>query len=232
MGCLRRFVVIGLLVALAVGLVADRGAAYVVGRLAERGLEREGLGSPEVTAHGFPFLTQLAGRELDEVEVEAATVARGGFTGQDLRVRALDVSLEGTSTLGFGSVEGEATVAYAAVAAAAGLPADALQTAGDLVQVTRSARVLGREVTVVGRASLAVRGARVVVAPQEVRVLGAGGAELSAPALLRAARDLVRVGYSVRGLPAGLRVTDVRPVQGGLRVSFDGGPGTFSRSVP
>jgi hypothetical protein len=102
--------------------IADRVAVHFAeGEAADRVRSSEGLAeTPDVSIHGFPFLTQVAGGELDDVEVgikhyQAAT----GKAGQTIRIDDLKAHMKGVSFSGdyssatAAAATGSATIPYA-----------------------------------------------------------------------------------------------------------------------
>ncbi|GAB2777969.1 DUF2993 domain-containing protein [Nocardioides salsibiostraticola] len=83
-----------LLVLLILVLAVDRGGDLIAEQASEASLqESQGLANrPEVSIGGFPFLTQVATREFDEIDVVATGIALdGGLTLNRLRVVLGDV---------------------------------------------------------------------------------------------------------------------------------------------
>ncbi|QCB92384.1 DUF2993 domain-containing protein [Cellulomonas shaoxiangyii] len=76
----------------ALGLAEDRAREVVTQQLAV-------TGEPDVTIHGFPFLTQLAARELDDVDAAAAGLTLEGIDATDVRVTAQGVGLTEPATV-------------------------------------------------------------------------------------------------------------------------------------
>ncbi|WP_105974092.1 LmeA family phospholipid-binding protein [Streptomyces geranii] len=113
-----------LIVAVVLGglfVIADRVAVgFAEDEVADRLRASEGLAStPDVSIKGFPFLTQVAGGELDDVEVgmkdyEAAT----GVSGQKIRIDDLSARMRGVEFTGdysaatAATATGSATVSY------------------------------------------------------------------------------------------------------------------------
>ncbi|GAA2387269.1 DUF2993 domain-containing protein [Streptomyces glaucosporus] len=101
---------------LAVGLAEDEAAAKIK---SAKGLDEQ----PSVEIHGFPFLTQVLGKELDSVDatLNGLTVQVGG---RDVEVSEVDVELEGVRLgSGFSSAvadraTGSARISYADLTAA------------------------------------------------------------------------------------------------------------------
>jgi hypothetical protein len=102
-------------------VIVDRVAVHFAeGQAADRLRTTENLAStPDVSIKGFPFLTQLAGGELDDVEVGIKNYeADTGTDGQkiridDLRADMKDVSFSGDySSATAEAATGTATIAY------------------------------------------------------------------------------------------------------------------------
>ncbi|WNM36143.1 DUF2993 domain-containing protein [Streptomyces sp. Li-HN-5-11] len=102
-------------------VVVDRVAVHFAeGQVADKLKSTENLSStPDVSIEGFPFLTQVAGGELDDVKVgikdyEAAT----GKASQQIRIDDLKADMEGVKFSGdyssatASSATGTATIAY------------------------------------------------------------------------------------------------------------------------
>lgn len=103
-------------------VIADRVAVHFAeGEAADRVRSTEGLAeTPDVSIKGFPFLTQVAGGKLDDVELgikhyRAAT----GKAGQTIRIDDLKADMKGVSFSGDYSsataadATGSATISYA-----------------------------------------------------------------------------------------------------------------------
>ncbi|MEU6507657.1 DUF2993 domain-containing protein [Streptomyces sp. NPDC046942] len=121
---MRALRIILILVVILGGLfvIADRVAVHFAeGQAADKLKSRENLAStPDVSIKGFPFLTQVAGGSLDDVEVgikdyEAAT----GTAGKTIRIDDLKADMKGVSFSGdyssatADSATGTATISYA-----------------------------------------------------------------------------------------------------------------------
>jgi hypothetical protein len=211
--------VVAAVVALAVlALAVDRSATWVVGRAVESSLKDEGARAPHVHLRGFPFLTQLVHRDFAHVQVTARFIRRNGLVGNDIVVDLWGVRPQGSTAAQVDRVQGHLTVPYSEVETRTGQPAGSFSTDGSRVRLTRTLTVLGRSLTVSGEGAVRVSGARAVVTPTAVSVDGvpAGGA------LLSAVRRRLVTTYPIEGIPAGQRVTSIRPVAGGLLVGFTG----------
>ncbi|GAA3301644.1 LmeA family phospholipid-binding protein [Streptomyces cinereospinus] len=108
-------------------VAADRLAVnFAEGEVADRLRTSEGLSTtPEVSIHGFPFLTQVAGGTLDEVEVGIQGYEAAAGDGERIRIDDLSATMRGVEFSGdFGSATaasatGTATIAYAELLKAA-----------------------------------------------------------------------------------------------------------------
>ena len=110
-------IVAGLVVVVVLGLVAlDRAAAAYAASQAAQQMKAQGFpGDPHVTMEGFPFLTQVASRNLQDVHVTANNVQEGPvaltLAGDAYGVRlnpgyqsGTISRVRGTVVIGFGSV--------------------------------------------------------------------------------------------------------------------------------
>ncbi|MFI9171728.1 DUF2993 domain-containing protein [Streptomyces lincolnensis] len=103
-------------------VVADRVALHFAeGEVADRLRTQEGLAStPDVSIEGFPFLTQVAGGELDDVRVGMKDYeADTGAGGQKIRIDDLEANMRGVAFSGDYSsatattASGTASITYA-----------------------------------------------------------------------------------------------------------------------
>lgn len=76
----------------ALGVAEDRAREVVTEQLAV-------TGEPDVTIHGFPFLTQLLAQELDDVDAAADGLTLEGIDATDVRVTAQGVGLAAPHTV-------------------------------------------------------------------------------------------------------------------------------------
>jgi hypothetical protein len=144
-----RALIVVLLVLVALLVVADRVAVAVAeDQVADRIAGRADLpGSPEVDIAGFPFLTQLAAGDYDEITVRASNVPVGG--ARVLRLSDFTVVLHSlTVSRSFhrfhaGTADATARASYADLSRALGVP---ITYAGDgRVRARGSVSVAGRQ---------------------------------------------------------------------------------------
>ncbi|MFR9796019.1 DUF2993 domain-containing protein [Streptomyces sp. MS06] len=109
-------------------VAADRVAAHFAeGEAADKLRTTENLAAtPDVSINGFPFLTQLASGELDDVDVRIEDYrAAGGTGGRTIRIDDLRAHMKGVEFSGdyssaiAASAAGTATISYAELLKAA-----------------------------------------------------------------------------------------------------------------
>ncbi|WP_030693672.1 DUF2993 domain-containing protein [Streptomyces globisporus] len=176
--------------------------------------------SIEVDIKGFPFLTQVADKRFDEVEVKATGV-RAKAGDKDIRVGELTVALRDVTVTGdwagakAGSASGTALISYADLTAASDREATVAYGGNGKVKVTGSVDILGRTLTrsVLSTVTV-VNGDTIRVRADEVPGAGIPGVE----DLVRARTDFERP----IGMIAGMKVERVEPRPDGLAVTVTG----------
>ncbi|MCW2930622.1 MAG: hypothetical protein JWM19_1584 [Actinomycetia bacterium] len=120
-----RNVLIGLLVLIVVLLVAaDRiGVAYAQNAIATKIQQQAKLSAkPSVTIEGFPFLTQVAARDLRQVDISATNVREDNVTISQINATATGVHVNSSfNHVTVDQINGDAVITFANIAAA--LPA-------------------------------------------------------------------------------------------------------------
>ncbi|MFF6867198.1 LmeA family phospholipid-binding protein [Streptomyces sp. NPDC012450] len=187
------------------------------GRMKLSGAQSEAV---EVDVKGFPFLTQVAAKRLDRVDVRATGIqARAG--DRKIRVGELDVVLRDVTVTGdwsgatAGSASGTALISYADLTAASEREATVAYGGNGKVKVTGSVDVLGRTLTrtVLSTVSV-VNGDTIRFRADEVPGEGIPGVE----ELVRARTDFERPLHVL----AGMKVEKVEPRPEGLVVTVSG----------
>ncbi|WP_055600549.1 LmeA family phospholipid-binding protein [Streptomyces aureus] len=174
----------------------------------------------EVDIKGFPFLTQVADKRLDEVDVRLTGVtATAG--DKNIRVGELTVALRDVTVTGdwagakAGSASGTALISYADLTAASDREATVAYGGNGKVKVTGSVKVMGRTLTrTVLSTVTVVNGDTIRVRADEVPGGGIPGIE----DLVRARTDFERP----IGVIAGMKVEKVEPRPDGLAVTVTG----------
>ncbi|MFH8581963.1 DUF2993 domain-containing protein [Streptomyces zaomyceticus] len=174
----------------------------------------------EVDIKGFPFLTQVADKRFDEVDVKATGVTA---TAGDKRIRVgeLTVALRDVTVTGdwagakAGSASGTALISYADLTAASDREATVAYGGNGKVKVTGGVTVMGRTLTrTVLSTVTVVNGDTIRVRADEVPGEGIPGIE----ELVRARTDFERP----IGVIAGMKVEKVEPRPDGLAVTVAG----------
>ncbi|MDQ0775654.1 DUF2993 domain-containing protein [Streptomyces aurantiacus] len=227
-------------------VIADRVAVgFAEDEAADRLKTNEGLASkPDVSIKGFPFLTQVAGGELDEVEVgikdyDADTSGTtGSVTGRapsKIRIENLTAEMRGVAFSGdyssakASSATGTATVSYAELLKAAkaepvdvasGVTAQVvgLSDGGNgKIKVKVEATVLGTKLPspVSVLSSVSVKGDVVVVHADSLPNLGVQLAEDKA-------RLITDFEQKIDGLPGGIKLDKVEAADKGVDIEVKG----------
>ncbi|MFF5333825.1 DUF2993 domain-containing protein [Streptomyces sp. NPDC013181] len=220
-----RISVVVLVVLAAVFTVVDRVAVYVVESQAEDRVRVQGarIGSTDISIKGFPFLTQVAGSELDEVEVRLTGIeTRAG--GRALRISTMDAELrdvrlsDGFSGATAARADGTAVISYEDLTEAASDGVAVEYGGNGKVKVTGtvSIPVLGRAV------SRSVLSTVTLVDGHTVRVHADKVPGEGIPGLERLVREKTDFERRVGGLPNGLKLEKIQPTAEGLEIAVTG----------
>lgn len=216
---------LGGLVVLALLLVgADRGGAWLSGRLVARRVQSsQTLATrPDVDVTGVPFLTQLAAGDYRDVEVRVEGLARGSLQVQRLTVHLQGVRVppgqlirRSVDAVPVRRVDGSALLTYAALIRALDGRVQVSSAGGGRVRVSTAVTVAGVRLSGSATGAVALRRGYLVVTARDVRV-GSGPAGAAAVAALGPA-----LSFRLRlpDLPFGVRLTGVRAGADGVVVS-------------
>ena len=220
-------------------VIVDRVAVHFAeGKAADKLKASENLTStPDVDIKGFPFLTQVAGGSLDDVEVgikdyQAAT----GKAGQTIRVENLKADMKGVafsgdySTATADTATGTATISYAELLkTAASQPTEVapgvmarivgLSDGGNgkiKVAVEGTVQALGVKQTVSVLSSVAVVNDKVEVHADTLPKLGA------AAIAENRIREITDFQQAVDQLPGGIKLDSVQAASDGVKISVKG----------
>ncbi|WP_369366048.1 DUF2993 domain-containing protein [Streptomyces sp. CG4] len=238
---MRALRIILILVVILGGLfvIADRIAVHFAeGQAADKLKSTENLAStPDVNIKGFPFLTQVAGGSLDDVEVGIKDYgAATGTTGQKIRIGDLKADMKGVSFSGnyssatADSATGTATISYAELMKTAkaqptevapGITARivGLSDGGNgkiKVMVEGTISALGIKQTVPVLSSVTVENDKVQVHADSLPRLGA-----AAIAETRI-REITDFQQAVDQLPGGIKLDKVQAAADGVQISVKG----------
>lgn len=167
---------------------------------------------PDVTIGGWPFLTQVAGGELDQVDIAAEEAVLEGLTLQDVTVRLTGVSTDQPTTARTAELTGVAPVDR--LGDVLDLPVELSARDGALV-ATGDILGIPLELTLVPSAA----GREIAIDVEQISA-GGGSFDLGAVPGLEGAFEGLAV--PVDQLPEGLELTDVRVDGDGIRLEAAG----------
>ena len=205
-------------------VAVDRAAVHFAESEAEGRIQFTGAqaGSTDVSIKGFPFLTQVAGSELDQVDVELTGIRTNTPEGRTLTISEIRAQLHQV-TLGAGyssatasRVTGTAVVSYDDLTKAADRDVTVAYGGDGKVKVTGSVAILGRTVSrsVVSTVTL-LDGKTVKVHADKVPGEDVPGVER----LIRRKTDFER---RIGGLPNGMELQKIEATPDGLEISVTG----------
>ncbi|WP_393059499.1 DUF2993 domain-containing protein [Streptomyces sp. LN549] len=220
-----RILLVVVVVLAGVFIAVDRAAVYFAESEAADRVVVSGArtGSTDVSIKGFPFLTQVAGSELDEVDVKVTGIeATAG--GRALRISTMEAELhqvrltDGFSGATATRASGTAVISYADLTKAASDGVAVEYGGNGKVKVTGAVEIpgIGRTVSrsVLSTVTL-VDGHTVRVHADKVPGEGIPGLE----GLVREKTDFER---EVGKLPNGLKLEKIQPTAAGLEISVTG----------
>ncbi len=218
----RRWPWITLLVIVLVLVGGDRAAnAYAENQMASQVQSSLALsGKPNVTIQGFPFLTQVAARTFNTVDVNASNETAGA-AGQ-LEIASLTATLHGMHIHGTNSAtvdqfNASALVTFTALAHAGGIPQGITLAPAGPNELKATVDILGfssdatAKVTQVGSNKI------------NVKITDFGGVPAD---VLGSLTDFT---FSIPKLPAGVKIQSISVTQQGLRVTATGQNTTLSQ---
>ena len=218
----RRWPWITLLVIVLVLVGGDRAAkAYAENQMASQVQSSLALsGKPNVTIQGFPFLTQVAARTFNTVDVNASNETAG--PGGQLEIASLTATLHGMHIHGTNSATvdqftASALVTFTALAHAGGIPQGITLAPAGPNQLKATVDILGfssdatAKVTQVGNDKI------------NVKITDFGGVPAD---VLGSLTDFT---FSIPKLPAGVKIQSISVTQQGLRVTATGQNTTLSK---
>jgi hypothetical protein len=198
------------LVLAAILAIADRAAAaYAENQLASQ-IKSQGFPvKPSVTIEGFPFLTQLAARDFNGVNISASNVSKG-----PLNIASINATLHGvhigSSFHGatIDQINGTALITFAALDSAAGIGNGITLSAAGPTEVKAAVNLGFLSGTALAQVT------RSGTHQINVRVISAGGIPLSA---LGSHQDFT---ITIPALPAGMTVQNVSVTGQGLLIDI------------
>ncbi|MET9444472.1 DUF2993 domain-containing protein [Streptomyces sp. NPDC006610] len=219
-------------------VAADRIAVHFAeGEAADRLRANENLAAtPDVSINGFPFLTQVAGGELDDVEVGIDTYEATSGKGGTIRIDDLRANMKGVdfaadySSATARSATGTASVSYEELLKAArseptevapGITAEVvgLSDGGDgKIRVAVEASVLGAKLPrpVYVLSTVTVEDDKVRVSADSLPSLG--GVEVAEDRI----RSITDFEQLINELPGGIELDKVEAAKDGVEISVKG----------
>jgi LmeA-like phospholipid-binding len=227
-GAVRRLATATLVILIALGIVlgvVDRVSAHyaeqqiaqqVTTQLAAREITSA---PPEVTITGFPFLTQVARGNYEEVRLNLRDLRGGMIPLPLLEVHAYDVRAslnglrDGTEKPVATRMTGVGTLSYGSLVEAAGLTGVTLSGDGKLLRLNGNLPVAGE---MRGAAKVTVVDGKVRI---EVTELTAANLTPAAQALVDMYKSKLARTFSLPALPFSLKLQGVNPASSGLQIS-------------
>ncbi|WP_187283131.1 DUF2993 domain-containing protein [Streptomyces sp. t39] len=242
MRALRILLIIGVILG-GLFVAADRLAVgFAESEAADKIRSSQGLDStPEVSIHGFPFLTQVIGKELDEVDVSLGgiTATAGGRQVNVTEVRAdlRDVRIDSSfSSATAGTADGSARISYTDLTAAAPKGATVayagperaakgqVKVTGPLVEVLEGAgiEVPGTVKALIGDRQVSTYSTVSLQEGTTVRLKAETLPKLPVPGFDDRLRKAVDYDLKIDGLPSSITLDTVEVTDAGLRFTGTG----------
>ena len=226
-----RKLLIGVAVLAVLLVAADRiSAAVAENQISDRLTSAYGLpDKPGVSITGFPFLTQVAAGDYQQIDVSASQVPADGATLHDLKVRLSGVHATVSQVLGNGSsmvtadrAAGSAMVGFGTVDRR--LPGGLhLHPDGKNLRVSGRLAFHGTRIPVSATVAVGVSGSGIRVSPVSVDVPGLPGLPVSAYS------SRLRIVVPLSTLPLHLRLTSVHVTPDGLSIAASASDVQFAR---
>jgi len=218
----RRWPWITLIVIIVVLVGGDRAAkAYAEDQMASQVQSSLALsGKPHVTIQGFPFLTQLAARTFNTVDVNATNETAG--PGGQLKLASLTATLHGlhirsTKTATVDDFNASALVTFTALAEAGGIPQGITLSSAGPNTIKVSIDILGFGSSATAKVTQ--------VGNNKINIKMTSFADVPADILGNAADFTI----TIPKLPAGVTIKSISVTQQGLRLTATGHNTTLSK---
>lgn len=204
-------------------VAADRAAVWFAeSEAADKIKQSQGLsGSASVSIKGFPFLTQAAGKHLDEVEVNLTDVDATA-SGQRVRINEMkavlnDVEIKGDfSGATAARAKGTAHISYEELTKASEKGVTVGYGGDGKVKVTGTVRVKDRSLSQSVLSTVSVADGSTI----RVRADKIPGGEI--PGLDDLVREKTDFDSRIAGLPIGLKLSGVKPTADGVEIEVTG----------
>ncbi|MFJ1611214.1 DUF2993 domain-containing protein [Streptomyces sp. NPDC088251] len=204
-------------------VAVDRAAVYFAESEAADRVQVTGatIGSTDISIKGFPFLTQIAGSQLDEVDVEITGIETD-TNGRRVRISRMNAALhevklaDGYSSATAARATGTAVISYRDLTAAAGDGVAVEYGGNGKVKVTGTVDVLGNPL------SRSVLSTVTLVDGHTLKVHADKVPGKGIPGLEGAVRQKTDFALEAGGLPSGLKLRKIQPTADGLEISVAG----------
>lgn len=225
------------LVIIVVGLlaVADRVAASFAERMIgdkvseQVAAQKATSEKPDVTIEGFPFLTQVAGGEYQDIKIQLRDFAGPAGNDRTIRMPLLDIRAQdvkapldtlrsGNGQIIASTVNGTATIAYDQVAELINQPGLKLEERGGKLVGSAPVQALGQTFAVSGTADLAVKGGAVQVRFSDIKADGVPDIPIIR-SLINSYAQKLALDLKVPPLPLKLTLQKVEAAPDGLKVT-------------
>jgi hypothetical protein len=209
-------IVLGVLDRVGVHYAEQQVAKNVATELASRNITSA---PPEVTITGFPFLTQVASGNYDEIQLNLRDLKGGTLPLPLLEVHAYDVRAtveglrNGTEKAVATLVNGTGTLSYADLVEVSGLEGVTLIGDGSQLRVTGNAGIAGQ---LTGAATVTIVDGRVRI---QVTELTASNLAPIAQQLVNTFKDRLARTFDIPPLPFNMKLQSVNPAPTGLEIS-------------
>jgi hypothetical protein len=221
------FTVIVLLILLVIG---DRVALAVTENQFASQFQKQGFPvKPSVTIEGFPFLTQLLGKDFNKVDISASNVPVPLPTGGSISIDSVHATINGLHISGYSSsanakvdrMTANAFISFGALAAAGGLgQGTGITVTQDGTDKLKISAGIGGVFSDTEEAQITQTGAQTI----SIKVLPSSGA------LGGLLGSFGSFSFSLpKGVPASLRITGLNLDSRGLTVSASATNATFSQ---
>src|ERR1700678_2204950 len=176
---------------------------------------------PHVSIEGFPFLTQLAAKDFNDVVISASNVTEGSLTIASINATLHGMHLiDGYSGARIDTLNGTALITFGALATAGDIPSDIkLGPGADSNEIKASV-----DVPLLGNQSVTAQVTKTSASQFDVAVVNADGIESSILG------NLANFKVNVPQLPAGMNIRSVAVTQQGVLITITGQNTTLTQS--
>ncbi|MGI8679522.1 MAG: LmeA family phospholipid-binding protein [Jatrophihabitans sp.] len=228
-GRIWRRIAISLILLIIVAVAADRVGNHIAEDTAGSTIQtsQKLRSQPRVDIAGFPFLTQLAAGDFDQVTVTATNVPVGG-DGVSVTFREIRVVLDRvTVTRDFSRVHARtadavATVGYGALSQALGV--DVSYAGNGRIKASKKISVLGQSFTPTITAAPILTGGALSFAAAEINGAGALGGQVS-----QVLHEVFGVPLPLGGIPFDIKIQKLQVDASGLVVRLAGADLTYTK---